>query len=59
MTDQEVSAFESNPHAEAIVKVRRYDDMSKVPEQSTPSFGHYAPFIQRVVDQHQQEKAAR
>ena len=53
MTDQEVSVFENNPHCDAIVKVRRYDDMSKIPEQVTPSFSHYAPFIQQVVDRHQ------
>ena len=58
MTDQEVSVFENNPHCDAIVKVRRYDDMSKIPEQVTPSFSHYAPFIQKVVDRHQRDKAA-
>jgi len=53
MTDSEVAEFASNPHVEAIVKVRRYDDMSKIPDQTTSTFSHYAPIIQRVVDQHQ------
>jgi len=53
MTDSEVAEFASNPHVEAIIKVRRYDDMSKIPDQTTSTFSHYAPIIQRVVDQHQ------
>ena len=57
MTNQEVIAFERNPYAEAIVKVRRYDDKSKIADQITPSFSHYAPIIQRVVDRHHSKAA--
>ncbi len=52
MNADEVREFEDNPNLAAIVKVRRYDDQGKVPALPTPSFNHYQPMIQRVVDVH-------
>ena len=52
MTPDEVAAFEANPSAKAIVQVRLWDDLAKVPGLETPAFDHYAPMIQRVVDSH-------
>ena len=52
MSTDEVEAFETNPNLEAIVKVRYLDDGGKVEGLATPSFAHFAPMIQRVVDTH-------
>ena len=52
MSTDEVEAFETNPNLEAIVKVRYLDDGSKVEGLATPSFAHFAPMVQRVVDRH-------
>ena len=52
MGADEVAAFERNPNAEAIVRVRYLDDEGKVAGLDTPGFAHYAPLVQRVVDAH-------
>ena len=52
MSADEVRAFEASPfHAEAV-RVRIWDEGSKVPGARTPSFAHYAPLLQRIVDRH-------
>lgn len=48
----EVAEFEQNPHLEDIVQVRYWDDQGKVPGHKTPPFSHYAPVLQRVVDEY-------
>lgn len=50
MNEDEVARFEENPNFEKIVRVRRLDDAGKVAGLATPSFDHYAPMVQRVVD---------
>lgn len=50
MTPAEVEAFEQLEHRDAIVAVRYLDDAGKDPAMQTPSFSHYAPLIQRVID---------
>jgi phosphonate degradation associated HDIG domain protein len=52
MSAAEIAAFERNPHYEAAVKVRRWDDGGKVPGMKTPPIEHYLPLLQRVVDRH-------
>jgi len=52
MSDEEVVEFERNPNLADIVKVRRLDDAGKVPGMEMPDFSHYAPMVQRVVDNH-------
>jgi phosphonate degradation associated HDIG domain protein len=52
MSDEEVIRFERNPNLADIVKVRHFDDAGKVPEMEMPGFSHYAPMVQRVVDNH-------
>jgi phosphonate degradation associated HDIG domain protein len=52
MDEQEVERFGSHPHLDAILQVRIWDDQAKEQGQSTPDFSHYAPILQRVVDQH-------
>ncbi len=50
MNDEEVAHFAKNPHLSEILQVRIWDDQGKVPGLATPSFDHYAPILQRVVD---------
>ena len=52
MTAEEVAAFAQQPNLEAILKVRRLDDEGKVAGLPTPSFEHFAPMVQRMVDAH-------
>lgn len=52
MNADEARAFERNPNLAAIVKVRYLDDGGKAEGLKTPSFGHFAPMVQRVVDAH-------
>lgn len=50
MNEEEVQAFSRNPNLDAILQVRIWDDLGKVPGHVTPTFDHYAPILQRVVD---------
>ncbi|MGC3936814.1 (R)-1-hydroxy-2-trimethylaminoethylphosphonate oxygenase [Roseobacter sp. EG26] len=52
MSAQEVSAFETNPNLREIIAVRYLDDAGKHADMETPAFAHFAPMVQRVVDQH-------
>jgi phosphonate degradation associated HDIG domain protein len=40
-----VAEFESSPHAEDAVRLRRYDDVGKVPGLETPGLEHYRPVL--------------
>ena len=55
MNEQEISAFRENPHLDAIIQVRKWDDLGKIAGVKTPPFKHYAPILQRVVDRHKSE----
>jgi len=52
MNDDEVAAFRRNPHFEAAVKVRLWDEGAKETALETPPFRHYEPLLQRVVGRH-------
>ncbi|QYX55358.1 HD domain-containing protein [Roseovarius sp. SCSIO 43702] len=52
MTAEEVTEFEKNPNLKEIIAVRYLDDAGKEAEMETPSFAHFAPMVQRVVDRH-------
>lgn len=52
MSDREIQEFARNPHLDAVVQVRLWDDQAKVPGHATAPFRHYAPMLQRVVDRH-------
>ncbi len=54
MTAQELAAFQSNPYLDAIIQVRLYDDRAKDPNRPTPTYDHFAPLVQAMVDQHTQ-----
>ena len=42
-------AFIAQPHAEAAVRLRRYDDLAKDVEAVTPPLSHYLPMVQRLL----------
>jgi predicted HD phosphohydrolase len=46
MSEAEAKNFEANPCFEACLKVRRYDDMGKVPAMQTPELESYRPLIE-------------
>ena len=52
MSEAELKDFEKNPNLRKILKVRLYDDAGKIPDMITPSFWHFAPLVQKMVDSH-------
>ena len=52
MSADEVAEFEKNPNLKQIIEVRYLDDAGKIPDMETPDFWHFAPRIQRIVDEH-------
>jgi phosphonate degradation associated HDIG domain protein len=59
MCPSEIAEFEKNPFYREAVRVRVWDDGSKIPSLQTHAFVHYAPILQRVVDRHHAELAVR
>ena len=51
MSAEEVATFELNPNLKKIVQVRYLDEAGKDPSMETPDFWHFAPMVQRIVDQ--------
>lgn len=45
----EAARFAARPHAEAAVRLRRYDDQAKVVGAVTPDLRSYAPMMSRLV----------
>lgn len=45
----EVAEFERNPHYQAAVDLRRWDDLAKVPGLPVPPIDHYRPRLARVL----------
>lgn len=52
MNDEEIRKFEKNPNLKEIIAVRFLDEAGKNEDMKTPTFRHFAPMIQRIVDQH-------
>ncbi|MFA3919515.1 (R)-1-hydroxy-2-trimethylaminoethylphosphonate oxygenase [Ruegeria hyattellae] len=52
MSAEEVAEFEQNPNLEKIIQVRYLDEAGKRDDMETPDFHHFAPMVQRIVDQH-------
>ena len=48
MNDAEKREFESNPHFEVAVRMRRWDDAGKVPEMQVNGLEHYLGMVARV-----------
>lgn len=52
MNEAEVTEFQMNPNLEKIIQVRYLDEAGKHPDMETPDYWHFAPMVQRIVDQH-------
>jgi [1-hydroxy-2-(trimethylamino)ethyl]phosphonate dioxygenase len=48
-TPAEAEEFRRLPHAEAAVRLRRYDDIAKVPGAPTPPLEHYRTVLEAVL----------
>jgi phosphonate degradation associated HDIG domain protein len=46
----EVAAFEASPHADDAVRLRRYDDVGKLPGLETPGLEHYRPLLEAALN---------
>ena len=44
--------FVQSSNLKKMLTVRLYDDAGKVPDMDTPSFWHFAPLVQKMVDSH-------
>ncbi len=52
MPADEIATFEQNPNLAKIIQVRYLDEAGKHPDMQTPDYWHFAPMVQRIVDQH-------
>lgn len=50
MADDEVRAFRAEPHFEAAIRLRRWDDRAKVPGLATPPLEEFAVYLDRALD---------
>jgi [1-hydroxy-2-(trimethylamino)ethyl]phosphonate dioxygenase len=48
-SDDEVAGFELSPHAQDAVRLRRYDDVGKVPGLETPDLEHYRAVLEAAM----------
>ncbi|WP_019938703.1 phosphonate degradation HD-domain oxygenase [Bordetella sp. FB-8] len=46
--DAGAEAFIAQPHAEAALRLRRYDDLAKDVQAATPPLSHYLPMVERL-----------
>ena len=46
--DEQAQAFLALPFAEESIRLRRYDDRAKVPNQTTPDLAHFAALMTKV-----------
>ena len=49
-SDAEAIAFESSAFGQESVRLRRYDDLAKIPGVQTPPLAHYLTIMQRVAN---------
>lgn len=49
MTESEARAFERHPHFPAALRLRRYDDLGKVPDMPTPDWDDFRQLLVRVA----------
>ena len=49
-TEDEVHAFEQQPHYQDAVRLRRWDDQAKVPGLSVPELSFYRPQLEAVFE---------
>ncbi len=46
--EAQVTRFEQRPHAQAALRLRRWDDLAKVPRRSTPNLTHFMHYVHQV-----------
>jgi [1-hydroxy-2-(trimethylamino)ethyl]phosphonate dioxygenase len=51
LSADEVSRFRALPHAEAAVRLRRFDEGAKVADLPTPPVTHFLPYVRRCLRQ--------
>lgn len=49
MTGGEKLAFESEPHFEEAVQLRKWDDLAKDPGMETKEINYFVPFIEKII----------
>lgn len=49
MSPAEQEAFRANPHWQAALRLRRYDEAAKVAGAATPTLSHFLPLLARVA----------
>ena len=49
MSPEEVASFRSLPHADAAVRLRRFDEGAKVRDLATPPVAHFLPYLRACV----------
>ena len=49
MSSDEVAGFVANPHAEAAVALRRFDDAGKREGDKTPDLEHFLPRVRALI----------
>lgn len=49
MSAAEMAAFRANPHADAAVQLRRYDEGAKVKDLETPPVAHFLPYVAQCL----------
>jgi predicted HD phosphohydrolase len=49
MNADDAREFESEPYFDLAVRVRRYDDMGKLPDMVTPGLDSFIPLLQTFV----------
>lgn len=48
MSDEELAQFQAEPHFEAAIQVRRWDDLAKDSQAIPPDLKHYLPYLHHV-----------
>jgi len=49
MSAEEAAEFETHPHYDAAVRLRRWDDLAKVPGGATPDLDHFAGYVRQLI----------
>jgi phosphonate degradation associated HDIG domain protein len=52
MSSDEVEDFRRNPHCEAAIRLRRWDDTAKDPQMKTPTLAHFAQYVRQAALEH-------
>jgi phosphonate degradation associated HDIG domain protein len=49
MLSNEVAAFRTSPHADAAVRLRRFDEGAKIADLPTPPVAHFLPYVRACL----------